>query len=145
MYLKYFSTHLKNYDPFHDQKMNALSSCEDAMEILGKFLIKYFNNKDIELKDLREDLPKMIKCALWGNRCDLSQTGGDAIAQTESPLKLVDSLQDLMLVDESYKIVDFLCASLDDTNNNKILGNYLTHFVFMTNSMYLVIYLSIYY
>lgn len=105
--------------------MNSLSSCEDAMEILGKFLIEYFNNKDIKLKDLHDDLPKMFKCALWGNRCDLSQTGGDAIAQTESPLKLVDSLQDLLLVDESSKIVDFLCASLDDTNNNKILGNYL--------------------
>lgn len=94
------------------------------MEILGTFLIKYFNRNDVELKDLHEDLPKIIKCALWGNRCDLSQTGGDAIAQTESPLKLVDSLQDLMLVDESPKVVDFLCSTLNDINEDKILGNY---------------------
>lgn len=105
--------------------MKSLFSCEDAMEILGKFLIKYFNSNDIELKNLREDLPKIIKCALWGNRCDLSQTGGDAIAQTESPLKLVDSLQELMLVDESPKVVDFLCSTLNDTNDDKILGDCL--------------------
>lgn len=103
--------------------MKSLCSCEDAMVILGKFLIKYFNSNDIEIKNLREDLPKVIKCALWGNRCDLSQTGGDAIAQTESPLKLVDSLQDLMLVDESPKVVDFLCAALNDTNDDKTLGD----------------------
>lgn len=107
--------------------MKSLYSCEDAMEMLGKFLVKYFNRNDIELKNLREDLPKIIKCALWGNRCDLSQTGGDAIAQTESPLKLVDSLQDLMLVDESAKIVDFLCSSLNATNNENILGNCLKY------------------
>lgn len=103
--------------------MKSLFSCEDAMEILGKFLIKYFNRNDIEPKNLREDLPKIIKCSLWGNRCDLSQTGGDAIAQTESPLKMVDSLQELMLVDESPKVVDFLCSTLNDTNDDKILGD----------------------
>lgn len=102
--------------------MKALTSCDDAMEILGKFLIKYFNKNDVELKNLREDLPKIIKCALWGNRCDLSQTGGDAIAQTESPLEMVDSLQDLMLVDESPRVVEFLCNSLNVTNDEKILG-----------------------
>lgn len=123
----YFSKYLKNYDPFYEQKMKSLYSCEDAMEILGKFLVKYFNRNDIELKNLREDLPKIIKCALWGNRCDLSQTGGDAIAQTESPLKLVDSLQDLMLVDESPKVVDFLCSSFNATNNENILGNCLKY------------------
>jgi hypothetical protein len=103
--------------------MKGLVSCEDAMKILGQFLINYFNKSEVEIKNLREDLPKIIKCALWGNRCDLSQTGGDAIAQTESPLKLVDSLQDLMLVDESSKAVDFLCNSLSITNDDKILGN----------------------
>jgi len=105
--------------------MKSLYSCEDAMKILGTFLINYFNKNNVELKNFLEDLPTIIKCALWGNRCDLSQTGGDAIAQTESPLKLVDSLQDLILVDESSKVVDFLCTSLDSTNDDKILGNYL--------------------
>jgi len=113
--------------------MKSLFSCEDAMEILGKFLIKYFNSNDIELKNLREDLPKIIKCALWGNRCDLSQTGGDAIAQTESPLKLVDSLQELMLVDESPKVVDFLCSTLNDTNDDKILGDCFERTYFLKN------------
>lgn len=117
------STYLKNYDPFYDQKMKGLTSCDDAMEILGTFLIKYFSNNDIKLKDLRKDVPKIIKCALWGNRCDLSQTGGDAIAFTGSPLKLVDSLQDLLLVDESSKVVDYLCSTLNTTNNDKVLGN----------------------
>lgn len=102
--------------------MKALSHCQGAMDILGKFLIKYFNKNDVPLKNLREDLPKIIKCALWGNRCDLSQTGGDAIAQTESPLDLVESLQDLMLADESSKIVDFLFTSLNESKDNKILG-----------------------
>ncbi|VVC25270.1 Domain of unknown function DUF89 [Cinara cedri] len=116
------SIYLKNYDPFYEQKMQGLVSCEDAMELLGKFLIKYFHKEDIDIKNLHEDLPKMFKCALWGNRCDLSQTGGDAIAQTECPLVLVDALQHLMLVDESPKAVDFLCASLNDaTNDDKIL------------------------
>jgi len=120
-----YSTYLKNYDPFYQQKMKGLHSCEGAMEILAKFLIKYFNRDDVKMNDLREDLPKIIKCALWGNRCDLSQTGGDAIAQTECPLKLVESLQYLMLVDESPKIVDFLCTTLNTrTNDDKILGNY---------------------
>jgi hypothetical protein len=102
--------------------MKALTFCEDATDILGKFLVKYFNKKDVQLKDLREDVPKIIKCSLWGNRCDLSQTGGDAIAQTESPLDLVDSLQPLMLADESSKVVDFLFASLNEPNDDKILG-----------------------
>lgn len=105
--------------------MKGLTSCEEAMELLAKFLISYFNKSDIGIKNLREDLPKIMKCALWGNRCDLSQTGGDAIAQTECPLKLVDSLQNLMLVDESSKAVDFLCDSLSITNEDKILGNIL--------------------
>lgn len=102
--------------------MKALLHCEDAMDILGKFLIKYFNTNDVQLKNVRKDLPKIIKCSLWGNRCDLSQTGGEAIAQTESPLELVDSLQHLMLADESSKIVDFLFTSLDEPNDDKILG-----------------------
>jgi len=102
--------------------MNALSHCEEAMDMLGKFLIKYFNTNNIQLKNLREDLPKIIKCALWGNRCDLSQTGGDAIAQTESPLDLVESLQPLMLADESPKIVDLLLTSLNNSKDNKVLG-----------------------
>ncbi|XP_008187642.2 protein-glutamate O-methyltransferase [Acyrthosiphon pisum] len=101
--------------------MKALSHCEEAMDILGKFLIKYFSKNDVQLKNIREDLPKIIKCALWGNRCDLSQTGGDAIAQTESPLDLVESLQDLMLADESSKIVDYLFTSLNESKDSKIL------------------------
>lgn len=96
------------------------------MEILGKFLVKYFDRDDVTTNELREDLPKVIKCALWGNRCDLSQTGGDAIAQTECPLKLVDKLQDLMLVDESPRIVEFLCAALDArADDHNILGDFL--------------------
>jgi len=102
--------------------MKALLHCEESMDHLAAFLIKYFNTKDVQLKHLREDLPKIIKCSLWGNRCDLSQTGGDAIAQTEHPLDMVDSLQDLMLADESSKIVDFLFTSLNEQNDNKILG-----------------------
>lgn len=105
--------------------MKGLYSCEDAMEILGEFLFKYFNRTDVELKHLRGDLPKIIKCALWGNRCDLSQTGGEAIEHKESPLELVESLQDLIIVDETPKIVEFLCNSFNDINDNKILGNYL--------------------
>lgn len=93
------------------------------MELLALFLTKYFEKKDIELKQLREDLPKMIKCAMWGNRCDLSQTGGDAIELTECPLKLVESLQDLMLVDESPKLVDFLCTTFNVNDDERILGN----------------------
>lgn len=116
--------------------MKALFACEFSMEFLALFLTKYFEKKDIESKKIHEDLSKMIKCAMWGNRCDLSQTGGDAIELTESPLKLVESLQELMLVDESPKIVDFLCTALNTTNDETILGNclqaYIEIFVFNT-------------
>ncbi|XP_050540525.1 damage-control phosphatase ARMT1-like [Daktulosphaira vitifoliae] len=115
------SKYLRDYDPFYEQKMKSLVSCEDAMEFLSDFLIDYFQRTSIQSRHLREDLPKILKCALWGNRCDLSQTGGDTIIQTESPLKLVDSLQNLILVDESSKIVDFLCSFNREGKDNKIL------------------------
>ncbi|XP_050433294.1 damage-control phosphatase ARMT1-like [Adelges cooleyi] len=115
------SAYLKDYDPFYEQKMKSLVSCEDAMGFLGNFLMDYFQRTGVQNHHLREDLPKILKCSLWGNRCDLSQTGGDAIAQTESPLKMVESLQELMLVDESPKIVDYLCKLVTNGQGDKIL------------------------
>ncbi|KAK3917379.1 Damage-control phosphatase ARMT1 [Frankliniella fusca] len=97
---------LNDYDPFRVQKEDAFTGSLNAISVVGSHL---FNLCSLEGPlDAQKYLMQFMKLSLWGNRCDLSISGGKDIAQVNDPLEMISQLDNLILVNDLPKVLDVL-------------------------------------
>ncbi|KAJ1521490.1 hypothetical protein ONE63_003155 [Megalurothrips usitatus] len=92
---------LREYDPFRHQKEDAFTGSLQAVSVVGNHLLELSKSKEA---DLERTILQFLKLSLWGNRCDLSISGGKDIAQVENPLDMVSKLDDLILANDLEKV-----------------------------------------
>uniref|UniRef100_A0A914VE78 Damage-control phosphatase ARMT1 n=1 Tax=Plectus sambesii TaxID=2011161 RepID=A0A914VE78_9BILA len=104
------SRHLKSFDPFSFQKETAFVSSLKFMTIIGDHLREEIENDKSFLPEQRKNtVEKLLQIALWGNKCDLSATGGDNHESEAHPLEQVDELRDYILVNDleaAYNVLE---------------------------------------
>uniref|UniRef100_A0A1B6LFX9 Sugar phosphate phosphatase n=1 Tax=Graphocephala atropunctata TaxID=36148 RepID=A0A1B6LFX9_9HEMI len=98
------SKKLSEYDPFHKQKNDCLEEALKSMDVLANYLLKEIETHDIRWGTMNNAFQRMLKQSLWANKVDLSLSVGNHIDIGSDPLKLVDELDECVLVDHSSEI-----------------------------------------
>nr|XP_004225825.4 LOW QUALITY PROTEIN: protein-glutamate O-methyltransferase-like [Ciona intestinalis] len=115
------SNHMKKFDPFLDQKNLALLQSLPAMRNLAAFLDQVLKIDLGDAKILGLRLQDFLQVSLWGNRCDLSLSGGEESSQTTDPHKNLTTLSEFLLVDCSKKVFDYLYIINQDKKTDKVV------------------------
>lgn len=119
-----FLTHgLKTYDPFEKQKQDGFNKSMNSITVLSQFVMEFINRKEeLSLAERKHALIKLLKLNLWGNRCDLSLSGGAESSQSGNPIELLDSFQKDLIVDDTQFLWDLLsrknCGTVDIVLDN---------------------------
>ncbi|XP_012260947.2 damage-control phosphatase ARMT1-like isoform X2 [Athalia rosae] len=93
---------LQHFDPFAKQKKHAFDgSVASATSVAAYTLAQIESRQDIDSESCKIEFIKLMKLALWGNRCDLSLSAGVANGQVGNPLELLASLEADILVDDT--------------------------------------------
>lgn len=106
------SSFLKDFDPFEEQKRSGFMSSQAAMIVLGTHLLTLLsNNAHCDSETIEKDFRHMMELSLWGNKCDLSISGGEKNYQQRDPLEQLDDLQPYLLVDDIPRIWHYLSTA----------------------------------
>ncbi|XP_038661353.1 damage-control phosphatase ARMT1 isoform X1 [Scyliorhinus canicula] len=98
-----------DFDVFNEAKTQSFFTSQQAIVTICTYFlemknkIKYF--KDTQLK---AEFLLLTQVALWGNRCDLSISGGQENSQKLNPLISLESLKHFILVDDSESVWEVL-------------------------------------
>ncbi|XP_060096867.1 damage-control phosphatase ARMT1 isoform X2 [Heteronotia binoei] len=100
---------ISDYDVFHEEKVRGFFESQQAVIVLTTYLQELLENiSNVDEKLLQEDFFKLLQVALWGNKCDLSISGGKDNSQKTDPLKSLEELKSYILVDHMEKIWSLL-------------------------------------
>ncbi|OQR71835.1 protein-glutamate O-methyltransferase-like [Tropilaelaps mercedesae] len=93
------TTKLKEYDYFGEQKENALLTSMLAVNALTEVLAG--GSSKVELSQL-------IEVSLWGNKCDVSFSGGEENSQKVDLFSQLDTLRVNILQNDVTKVVEYI-------------------------------------
>ena len=99
----YTSKYMKNFDPFSEQKTQALQQSIPAIHNLGLHLNQVLETTDLkDMQCLKQHFIDLLQISLWGNKCDLSISGGEENSQSSADLhKNLETLREFLLIDDS--------------------------------------------
>ncbi|OWF38403.1 protein-glutamate O-methyltransferase-like [Mizuhopecten yessoensis] len=96
---------LKDFDVFREQKEKSFFDSQQAILVLMEHLhnveTEGESGKQVDLKSLFE---KFLRVSLWGNKCDLSISGGQDVAQRSSPLDQLHQFEPKILIDNTKDV-----------------------------------------
>ncbi|XP_053405223.1 damage-control phosphatase ARMT1-like isoform X2 [Mercenaria mercenaria] len=96
---------LHKFDVFMEQKQKALLDSAQAILILLNYLMTVVNDLDSgETTNTHKLFKQLMQISLWGNKCDLSISGGQDNAQTSCPLDQVNKLREFVLRDDLEQV-----------------------------------------
>ncbi|XP_039280604.1 damage-control phosphatase ARMT1 [Nilaparvata lugens] len=91
---------IRHLDPFHWQKTKALDNSLIQAEILAQRMNKIVSNNH-DSSELEQLFHELLKISLWGNKCDLSLSGGTEISLQDDPLNQVSQFDSFILADDT--------------------------------------------
>ncbi|CAJ0591439.1 unnamed protein product [Cylicocyclus nassatus] len=91
---------LKSFDIFKDQKVEGFSGHLDQIRDSISYLLSI---KESSEKQEKEVLEGFLKMCLWGNKCDLSLSCGEAATMKHSPVEAARLLDEFILCND-FKI-----------------------------------------
>ncbi|CAD5224779.1 unnamed protein product [Bursaphelenchus okinawaensis] len=100
------SHNIKDYDPFRIEKEKGFFDSEAHLIALGTEVVKLANEGPAT--DLKTAISKHLQICLWGNKADLSLTGGDPHFMADTLFKELDDLRGNILVDHLDQVSEFL-------------------------------------
>lgn len=102
---------LNKFDVFMDQKRKSLLDSAQPTLILLNYLMTVVNDLDTgETSDKQKLFKQLMQISLWGNKCDLSISGGQDNAQTSCPLDQVNKLRQFILRDDLDQVWQHLSS-----------------------------------
>ncbi|XP_037092644.1 damage-control phosphatase ARMT1-like [Pollicipes pollicipes] len=100
---------LQDYDYFHDQKVESFENAVQAAHELATGLLADLEAaKKLSTSKIKAIFIQLMMVSLWGNRYDLTLTGGVKVSQDKSPMEELQELSSYILVDETSRIFSYL-------------------------------------
>ncbi|CAL7948318.1 unnamed protein product [Xylocopa violacea] len=101
--------YIKNYDPFEEQKQTAFTNSLISIQALSTYTMNLVQRvENLSIVETKEELFKLFKTNLWGNKCDLSLSAGAEVSQNSNPIEALKSLDKDILVDNSEFVWNLL-------------------------------------
>lgn len=98
--------HLRSYDPFWEDKEKGYKNSSKYMLAMGTELVHLLENSKMSAPELRISLLRLIQICLWGNKCDLSLTGGDPHSMSATIFHELEELRANILADDLEAVVN---------------------------------------
>ncbi|KAL2731288.1 damage-control phosphatase ARMT1-like isoform X2 [Vespula squamosa] len=105
---------LHTYDPFLQQKRDSFTHSLNTIKILNNYLLDVIDKGTLTELEKKQELLKFIQLNLWGNKCDLSLSGGADSDQTGNPIEQLTIFHDDILDNAS----DFVWQLLNKQKPN---------------------------
>lgn len=103
------SKSLATYDPFETQKQDGFRNSLNSITLLARHAMGLLSRtENVSTAERKHELIKLLKLNLWGNRCDLSLSGGAESNSVGNPVELLDSFEDDLLIDDTKIVWDVL-------------------------------------
>ncbi|CAN7996886.1 unnamed protein product, partial [Ixodes hexagonus] len=111
------TTLLRDHDPFAKQKREALFESFDAIRTLTDFVRKNMHSS-ASLETIRPVALRLVEASLWGNRYDLSISGGTSSNPTNGAFQETQSLRSKILCNELPRLWAHLGELRDRRGND---------------------------
>ncbi|XP_072499809.1 damage-control phosphatase ARMT1-like [Notamacropus eugenii] len=85
-------------DVFKEPKKQNFLESQEAIMSLCSYLQELKRFENLDENQLKDEFCKLLQVSLWGNKCDLSLSGGQSSSQTCSPLIALEDLKPFILV-----------------------------------------------
>ncbi|KAM3861272.1 damage-control phosphatase ARMT1 [Diretmus argenteus] len=96
---------ISDFDVFHEGKTQSFFESQQAVMACCTYLEGLKKNmEELSETQLYEHFLKLLQVSLWGNKCDLSISAGQANSQKISPIDSLTSLRPFILVDGSNSV-----------------------------------------
>ncbi|KAM6206969.1 damage-control phosphatase ARMT1 isoform 1-T1 [Sarcoramphus papa] len=96
---------IDKFDVFKEGKAQNFFESQEAVIALCTYFQELLKNiKDLDEKQLQEELFKLLQVSLWGNKCDLSFSAGKDSSQKSSPLQSLENMIPYILVNDMEKL-----------------------------------------
>ncbi|XP_041279626.1 coiled-coil domain-containing protein 170-like isoform X1 [Onychostruthus taczanowskii] len=112
---------IDSFDVFKEGKAQNFFESQEAVIALCTYFQELLKNiKDLDEKQLQEELFKLLQVSLWGNKCDLSFSAGEDSSQKSSPLQSLENMVPYILVNDMEKVWSLLNAKKNRTERSNV-------------------------
>uniref|UniRef100_A0AC34FVD5 Sugar phosphate phosphatase n=1 Tax=Panagrolaimus sp. ES5 TaxID=591445 RepID=A0AC34FVD5_9BILA len=112
--------HMKDYDLFKAEKTKAFFDSQTQIHALAVELIDWEKDKNVDEKMV---LTRLLQIDLWGNKCDLSLSCGDAHAQIHDMFQKLDEFSPMILSNDIEAAVEHIMTKCNDKDFHIVLDN----------------------
>lgn len=112
---------LREYDYFRSEKERAYSDSINHMLAIGTELLHLIESERLEPIAIRQALQRFVQIALWGNKCDLSLSGGDPHEMSGIIFHELEEFRPNILADDVDEAVDNFLLRLPVKNSQRRL------------------------
>ncbi|KAK0093970.1 hypothetical protein PV326_012205 [Microctonus aethiopoides] len=113
---------LSAYDPFENQKHESFATFHRVIDLVAKYIINIANETNNSSDKCQENLINLLKLNLWGNRCDLSLSGGSIDAHEGiNPIEQLKMFDKYILIDDSVTVWNLLNKQSVETKNQDVI------------------------
>ncbi|GLH05280.1 Putative protein-glutamate O-methyltransferase [Gryllus bimaculatus] len=108
---------LTSFDPFRSKKQAALLDSLGTINVLCTYVKRLVEQQNCHCStDIKNEFMKLLYVDLWGNRCDLSLSGGEKVLMEEDPLQKIGQLSEYILIDEAEKVWNTLAVNREKSD-----------------------------
>uniref|UniRef100_A0A7E4V7S6 Sugar phosphate phosphatase n=3 Tax=Panagrellus redivivus TaxID=6233 RepID=A0A7E4V7S6_PANRE len=111
---------LKEYDPFAHEKNRALFASRPHITALAVELLDWEKDPKTDVKGV---ISRLLQVALWGNKCDLSHSGGDPHIIADNMFTQLDDFRHAILVDDVEAAAELLATKANDRTVHIVFDN----------------------
>ncbi|XP_068925773.1 damage-control phosphatase ARMT1-like isoform X2 [Petaurus breviceps papuanus] len=94
------SSPTSDLDVFKESKEQNFLESKEAVMSLCSYLQGLNSIENLDENRLKDEFFKLLQVSLWGNKCDLSLSGGQSSSQKCSPLIALEELKPFILVND---------------------------------------------
>ncbi|XP_078673660.1 damage-control phosphatase ARMT1-like isoform X1 [Branchiostoma floridae x Branchiostoma belcheri] len=99
------STRLRTFDPFRAQKAAGLLNSELPIASLASYVHEATQDPStLTPQDIHALFNQLIQVNLWGNKCDLSISGGSENYQKHDPIQQLASLKPFIIINQTDQV-----------------------------------------
>lgn len=114
------SKHHQSFDPFEEQKQTSFKEYEDSAVSLAEFLCRAMETSFVSGNDgcsVKNAFDTLLQFCLWGNRCDLSISSGEILAEHgATQTSHLHHMEENIIVDNSEDV----WSAVHSNNNTRI-------------------------
>ncbi|XP_012882475.1 PREDICTED: protein-glutamate O-methyltransferase [Dipodomys ordii] len=98
---------LDDFDVFKESKDQNFLESQESVNVLCTYL-QQLTIEDLDENQLKDEFFKLLQISLWGNKCDLSLSGGESSSQKTDLLNSLEDLKPFILVNDMQHLWSLL-------------------------------------